>query len=185
MEPIVNRVAESDIEVYDLESLWDGKPVSPFDLAPYLFNGFILREKDFRQAMKEHDWTAYAGHHVAIYCSADAIIPTWAYMLVASKLKPHAASTGFGQREDVIRDYYSRALEHEDWSRFQNRIVVIKGCASNIVPTQAYMMATQQLQAVARKMMYGEPCSSVPLWRRPSAASATPVAASSKPATMK
>lgn len=168
MEPIVNRVAESDIEVYDLESLWDEKPIVPFDLAPYLFNGFILKEKDFRQAMKEHDWAAYTDHHVAIHCSADAIIPTWAYMLVASKLKPFAASTGFGQPEEVIRDHFIRTLEHEDWSRFQDRIVVIKGCASNIVPIQAYMTATQQLQAVARKMMYGEPCSSVPLWRRPS-----------------
>lgn len=182
MEPIVNRVAESDIEVFDLESLWDGKPVTPFDLAPYLFNGFILKEKDFRQAMKTHDWPAYTDQHVAIHCSADAIIPTWAYMLVASKLKPYAASTGFGQREDVIRDHFNRALEHEDWSRFKDCIVVIKGCASNIVPTQAYMMATQQLQTVARKMMYGEPCSSVPLWRRPAPARKP---ASTSPAAMK
>ena len=169
MEPIVNRVAESDIEVFDLASLWNDGKVVEFDLAPFLFQGLILKEKDFRQAMKTHDWTVYADAHVAVHCSADAIIPTWAYMLVAAKLKDIVASIGFGTPEEVIRDFFVRALDNQDWSTYQNRIVVIKGCGNHIVPMDAYLIATQKLQDVARKLMYGEPCSSVPLWRRPKA----------------
>ncbi len=170
MEPIVNRVAESDIEVFDLASLWNEGTVVEFDLAPFLFQGMILKEKDFRLAMKEQDWSAYAGAHVAVFCSADAIVPIWAYMLVSSKLNNHAASVGFGTPEEVVRDFFVRALDEKDWSQFQDRIVVIKGCGNHIVPMDAYMIATQKLQAVAKKLMYGEPCSSVPLWRRPKAA---------------
>lgn len=167
MEPIVNRVAESDIEVFDLASLWNEGKVVEFDLAPFLFQGMILKEKDFRMAMKEQDWMAFAGSHVAVFCSADAIVPIWAYMLVASKLKNHAVSVGFGTVSEVIRDFFVRALDDKDWSVYQDRIVVIKGCGNRIVPMDAYMIATQKLQSVAKKLMYGEPCSSVPLWRRP------------------
>jgi hypothetical protein len=184
MEPIVNRVADSDIEVYDLEALWDGKPVTEFDLAPFLFEGFLLREKDFRQAVKTHDWASYTDRHVAVHCSADAIIPTWAYMLVASRLQAFAASTGFGTSDLIVRDHFTRALEQEDWSRFKDRIVVIKGCASRIVPSHAYMIATQKLQEVARKLMYGEPCSSVPLWRRPAANPSNAPSSASKPVSL-
>lgn len=167
MQPIINRVAESDIEVFDLDALWDGNSVASLDLAPYLYEGIILKEKDFRASMKEHDWSEYAGKHVAVFCSADAIIPVWAYMLVASKLEGIAVSVGYGSREDIVRDFYVRALDHEDWSRYSDKIVVIKGCSSKTVPTHAYLTATQKLQTVARKIMYGEPCSSVPLWRKP------------------
>ena len=168
MEPfIVNRVANSEIEVYNLEALWEGGNVVPFDLATYLLEGLVLREKDFREAMKAYDWQQHAGQHIAIFCSTDAILPTWAPMLVATKLEGIAASTAIGTPKELIRDFYVRALEQEDWSRFQGRIVVIKGCASDIVPANAYVTATQKLQEVARKLMYGEPCSSVPLWRKP------------------
>ena len=167
MQPIVNRVAESEIEVFDLDSLWDGNSVASFDLAPYLFEGLILKEKDFRNAMKTHDWSAYANKHVGIYCSSDAIIPTWAYMLVASKLEGQAVSVGYGSPEYVVRDFYTRALDQVNWTAYENKIVVIKGCSSKTVPNNAYLLATQKLQSVARKLMYGEPCSSVPLWRKP------------------
>ena len=172
MEPIVNRVAESDIVVYNLEDLWDGKPVVEFDLAPHLIEGLVLREKPFREAMKAHDWTQYEGQHVAVFCSTDAIIPTWAAMLVASKLVGRAASVASGRAADLIRDHFTRALDAEDWSRFADGTVVIKGCGSKVVPANAYLIATQRLQGVAGKLMYGEPCSSVPLWRKPKAASA-------------
>ena len=172
MEPLVNRVAQSEIMVYNLEDLWDGRPVTAFDLQPYLFHGLILKEKDFRTAMKELDWPAYEGQHVAIYCSNDAIIPTWAYMLVAAKLNGIASSVAFGTSEDLIRDHFVRALAVEDWSRFQDRIVVVKGCGSKLVPTNAYVLVLHHLQAVARKLMYGEPCSSVPLWRKPKSTAA-------------
>lgn len=166
MEPIINRVEESDIEVYNLEALWDEQPIAELDIEPFLVEGLILREKEFRQHVKAHDWQQYAGQHVAIYCSADAIVPTWAYMLIASKLDGIARTVAVGRKEDLVRDHFVRALEAEDWSRYEDRIVVVKGCGSRLVPTNAYLLATQKLQAVARKLMYGEPCSSVPLWRR-------------------
>ena len=170
MEPIVNRVAESDIVVYNLEELWDGRDVVELDLEPFLVEGLVLREVPFREAVKTHDWQLYTGKHVAVFCSTDAIVPTWAYMLVASKLSGIAASVAFGRMADLMRDHFTRALEDEDWGRFADKPVVIKGCASRVVPPNAYLLATQKLQTVAGKLMYGEPCSSVPLWRKPKAA---------------
>ena len=172
MEPIINRVAESEIEVYNLDALWDGKPVVEFDVLPFLVEGLILREKAFREHVKAHDWSLYTDQHVAVFCSSDAIVPTWAYMLIASKLDGLARSVVFGQKEDLVREYFTRALDAEDWSKYQDRIVVVKGCGTGLVPTSAYVGAMQKLQGVARKLMYGEPCSSVPLWRRPKAKAA-------------
>ncbi len=183
MEPIINRVAESDIEVYNLAALWDEAPITEVDIAPFLYKGLILKEVDFRGHVKSHDWAQYADQHVAVHCSVDTIIPTWAYMLIASKLHGKARSVAFGTPQDLIRDHFIRALEAEDWSRYQDGIVVIKGCGNQIVPQAAYLIATQKLQGVARKLMYGEPCSSVPLWRKPKAAVAKPQAA--RPAAVK
>lgn len=187
MEPIINRVAESDITVFNLDELWDGRPVSEVDLTPFLFKGLVLREKAFREAVKAHDWAQYEGRHVAVHCSTDAIVPTWAFMLVAAKLEGIARSVGYGHPEDVVRDHFVRALEAQDWSAYADRIVVIKGCGSKVVPPNAYLVATQKLQSVARKLMYGEPCSSVPLWRRPKAkpASSASRSAAAKPAGVK
>lgn len=170
MEPIVNRVARSGIVVYNLEALWDEAPVVECDLAPFLVHGLVLREKVFREHVETHDWSAYRDRHVALHCSADTIIPTWAYMLVATRLTDVARSVAVGRADDLIRDHYVRALEAEDWEKYRDRIVVVKGCGSRQVPLDAYVLATQHLQGVARKVMYGEPCSSVPLWRRPKAA---------------
>jgi hypothetical protein len=167
MEPIINRVEESDILLFNLEDLWDEGPVVELDLEPFLYEGIIVREKDFREKVKLHDWTQYDDRHVAVYCSTDAIIPTWAFMLVTSKLEGTARSVAFGRKEDLIRDHFVRALEQVDWSAYRNRPVVIKGCGSKLVPTNAYLLAVGKLQQVAGKLMYGEPCSSVPIWRRP------------------
>lgn len=177
----VNRVAQSEIIVFNLEELWDNRPIVTFDIAPYLIEGLVLQEKSFREAMKTLDWSAFKDKHVAISCSTDAIVPTWAYMLIASRLKDIAASTTLGTKEDVLREYFTRALEQVDWSRYEGKPVVIKGCGSAVVPDSAYVQATQKLQAVARKIMYGEPCSSVPIWRKPSTSSARP-ARTKKPA---
>ena len=163
---IVNRVAQSGIEVYNLESLWDGAPIRELDLAPFLEQGLVLREKPFRAHVAAHDWVAYDDAHVAVHCSTDALIPAWAYMLVATRLNG-ARSVGLGSRDDVIRDWFECALAREDWSQYSDRIVVVKGCGTGIVPLSAYMTAIQRLMPVARKVMYGEPCSSVPLWRKP------------------
>ncbi|MEX0822505.1 MAG: DUF2480 family protein [Rhodothermales bacterium] len=181
MEPIANRVEESDIVVFNLEELWDEQPVAEIDIEPFLYEGMILREKDFRQKVSEHDWTQYRDHHVALYCSADAIVPTWAFMLIATKLDGIARSVAMGRRSDLVRDHFVRAIEHVDWSDYEGKPVVVKGCGSKLVPADAYLLAATKLQQVAAKLMYGEPCSSVPLWRRP-VESPKPKAGATKPA---
>ncbi len=163
---IVNRVAQSGIEVYNLEKLWDGAPVLELDLTPFLEQGLLLREKPFRAKVAAHDWAMYQDAHVAVYCSTEALIPAWAYMLVASRLH-EARSVGLGTPEEIVRNWFERELADEDWSRYSDRIVVVKGCGSGIVPESAYVTAIQRLMRVARKVMYGEPCSNIPLWRRP------------------
>ena len=163
---IVNRVAQSGIEVYNLEELWDGAPIREFDLAPFLEQGLVLREKSFRAHVASHDWDTYDDAHVAVHCSTDALIPAWAHMLVATHLSG-ARSVGLGSREEVIRDWFECALAREDWSQYSDRVVVVKGCGSGIVPSSAYVTAVQRLMPVAKKVMYGEPCSNIPLWRKP------------------
>ena len=167
-----NRVADSGILVYNLEDHLVGpggamQEAAEVDLAPWLHRGLVLREKPFREAVQAHDWSVYAGQHVGVFCSADAIVPTWAFMLVGSRLQEHAASVAFGRKEEALRDHFTRALAAENWSRFEGRIVVVKGCGSRLVPTSAYVQATTALQSTAKKLMYGEPCSAVPLWRAP------------------
>jgi hypothetical protein len=162
-----NSVADSEIEVFNLADLWDEAPVTEIDIADFLVEGLMLKEKEFRQEVKEHDWAAYEDEHVALYCSTDAIVPTWGYMLIGSKLKDTARSTTLGRADDLRREYYVQALDDVDWSAYADKPVVVKGCGSDVVPEMAYVRATQKLQDVARKLMYGEPCSSVPLWRRP------------------
>jgi len=162
---IVNKVQRSGIAVYNLESLWDGASVTEIDLAPFLVAGLVLREKEFRRHVVDYDWAKYTDQHVGVYCSTDAIVPTWAYLLVASRLS-QARSVVQGRKDDVVHHFFACALEEEDWSRYQDRIVVIKGCGSGIVPLSAYVFAMRKLMSVARKVMYGGPCASVPRWRR-------------------
>ena len=164
---VTNRVAESEIATFNLEALWDEAEVVEFDLAPFLVEGLMLKEKPFRDDVKNHDWEQYEGQHVAVHCSTDAIVPTWAFMLVATKLEGIAASVAFGNKEELVRDYFTRALDDVDWQQYEDRPVVVKGCGTGIVPESAYLQATQKLQGVARKLMFGEACSAVPLWRRP------------------
>lgn len=169
MDVIQNKVAESGIQVVDLERFLPEQPVSEIDLADFMDGGFLLREKDFRSRLKEMDWTAFAGHHVGVFCSTDAIVPTWAYMLVASYLDGVAASVTSSTAADLAESLLLHRIETADWQEFEDRIVVLKGCGTGKVTPSAYIKATSALQQVARKLMYGEPCSSVPIWRRPKA----------------
>jgi hypothetical protein len=174
MEPLENRVAQGEIEVYNLADLWDDHPVTELDISTFLVEGLMLKEKEFRDAVDEHDWSQYEDEHVALYCSTDAIVPTWGYMLIASELKDTACSTTIGRADDLRREHYTEVLADEDWSAYEDKPVVVKGCGDDVVPEMAYVRATQKLQEVARKLMYGEPCSSVPLWRRPKKETPTP-----------
>ena len=162
---VINKVQQSGIVVYDLSALWDGKPVMQLDISSFLVGGLVLREKTFRKDVQQHPWPAYTGAHVGLYCTTDAIVPTWAWMLITAKLAD-ARSVTFGRKADVLNTFFARALEAEDWTKFANCIVVVKGCGSDIVPHGAYVTAMRRLIPVARKVMYGEPCSNVPLWRR-------------------
>lgn len=177
--PVVNRVAESAIVTLDLASLVDASPVVVFDLADHLYRGLVLRERDFRDALAALDPAPFAGRDVAVVCSADAIVPTWAYLLAAARLAPVAASVAAASPADVERARWSAALAAHDWSAYAGRPVVVKGCGTDRVPLDAFVQATRHLQGVASKVMYGEPCSSVPVWRRPAEA---PPAGAARPA---
>ena len=183
---LVNRVAESAIETLDLAALAPAESVVAFDLAPFLFKGLVLREREFRQALKDHDGAPYAGRDVAVFCSADALVPTWAYMLVAAKLNG-AASVAAAPPEEVRRARFAAALDAVDWGRYEGRPVVVKGCGNDVVPLDAFVQVTRRLQGVASKVMYGEACSSVPVWRRPAPPSTAGGVAggASKPAGVK
>lgn len=167
-ESLTNSVAQNeDLKVFNLEELWDERPVKELDLTEFLFKGMIVKEKHFREEVSEFDWSTYENAHVALFCSTDTIVPQWAWMLVASKLKEGAETVTLGEREDLLREYYTRALAELDWSEYEGRKVVVKGCGSDDVPESAYVTATLELQERAEKIMYGEACSSVPIWRRP------------------
>ncbi len=178
--PLVNRVAESEIDVLDLGAVLEGAlgetgEVAVIDIAPWLHRGLVLREVPFRAAVAAHDWAAYASRAVALTCSTDALVPTWAWMLVAARLADAGARyVGVGDGETVRSEAVAAAIAGFDAARYADRIVVVKGCGAHVPPT-AYAAAMRRLAlAGARKVMYGEPCSSVPLWRRPKTVGTAP-----------
>ena len=166
MAEIVNRVAQSSLITFDLEEHYpEGRRVV-LDISPWLFEGLILREKEFRTSVKEHDWSQYADTFVAIKSSTEAIIPAWAFMLITSHLQPYAKKVVQGDLNDIETALYSDILRNLDLTPFKDKPVIIKGCAEKPVPPNAYIWATERIQTVARSVMYGEACSSVPLFKR-------------------
>jgi len=164
--PLVNRVAASGIITLNLEEYYPEKKIHLLDLKDYLFHGLILKEKDFRAFVSKHDWEEYQDTFVALHCSTDAIVPGWAYMLVATKLQPYAAKVVQGDLDSLETSIYQSILEDLDFSEFDDKSVIVKGCSNKPVPANAYLHATTLLQNVARSVMYGEACSSVPLYKR-------------------
>ena len=166
-EPIVNRVAQSGLITFDLEDYYpEGKRVV-YDLKDILFQGMILRERDFRAFVKQHDWAQYHGKYVALTCSANAIVPTWAYMLLTIKLEPYARRVVFGSLDTLEAVLFQEALQRVDITQFQDAKVVVKGCGNRAVSPFAYTEITRLLRPVAASIMYGEPCSTVPLYKKP------------------
>jgi hypothetical protein len=165
-ENIVNKVASSGLITLDLEAYYDQAERVVYDIKDNLFHGLILREKDFREFIKTHDWSQYAGKNVAITCSADAIVPTWAYMLLSNRLSPYVNELVFGSLETLEAILLSKALAKIDFNTFANERVVVKGCADIDIPVFAYVEITRQLSKVAKSIMYGEPCSTVPIFKR-------------------
>jgi len=166
-EEIVNRVSGSALVTFNLEDLSPKGTIAEIDLKDLLFQGLILREKDIRDFIKAHDWKQYQNNLVAVFCSADAVIPTWAYMLVSIALQPYASKIIFGDRHAMLIAIFNEALDHVDWEKFRDAKVVIKGCSDLHVPESAYVEAAVRLRGVAASIMYGEPCSTVPLFKRP------------------
>lgn len=163
---IVNRVSNSQLVTFDLEELYTPGERIVFDIKQLLFQELILREKDFRDFVKGHNWAQYQNKFVAITCSADAIIPTWAYMLLASALQPYSQQIIFGTLQDLEARLFEQTLNKVDWQKFTNAKVVVKGCSKVEVPVSIYVEATNKLRQVAQSIMYGEPCSTVPIFKR-------------------
>lgn len=166
-EEIVNKVAQSGIITIDLEEFYpEGKRVL-LDLKPFLFQELILKEKDFREQLKTHDWSAYKDAYVAVTCTADAIVPTWAYMLMEVYLQPVAKRTIFGNLETLETILYNEIVSRLDISTYKDGRIVIKGCSNKPVPVAAYLTLTERLRPLVKSIMYGEPCSTVPLYKQP------------------
>ncbi len=166
-EPFRNKVAESGIMTLDLSGYVPGEgSLAEFDIKPLLFMEMILKEKDFRAALQSFDWSVYEGKHTGIMCSADAIVPVWAYMLVASYLQPFAASVHFAA-QGTLRDMVITSLIAQiDPAEYVGQRVVLKGCGDVAVPEAAYVAASARLRPVVKSLMYGEPCSTVPIYKQ-------------------
>lgn len=165
--PLINKVAQSSLKTINLEHYYPDHDMVAFDLKDYLFHGLILKEKDFRKALKEHDWDQYANKVILIDCSTDAIIPVWAYMLVASYAAGVAYDIYQGSKEEYLKIHYTKILETLDYQSHQEERIVIKGCSDRPVPPLAYAILTAKLKPYAQSIMYGEPCSTVPIFKRP------------------
>ena len=170
MEEIVNKVANSVLEVFDLEDYYPKGVRAQIDISQWLIEGFLLKEKDFREQLKNHDWSQYQNQYVAINCSTDAIVPAWASILVAIQLAPFAKKIINGSIEDLESSLYEELLSKIDYSVYANKPIIIKGCSRKPVPMRAYVLAANYLQPFARSIMYGEACSAVPLYKASSKA---------------
>ncbi len=165
-QEIINKVSNSLLITFDLEDYYQPGERALIDIKDQLYEGLILKEKDFREFIKSHDWSLYQNKFVAITCTADAIIPIWAYMLVAIALKPHAKAIEFGALENLEAKLFQNALSKVNWSQFQNAKVVVKGCSKVNVPASAYVLTVAELQPIVSSLMFGEACSTVPLYKK-------------------
>lgn len=165
-EEIVNKIASSALVQIDLENYYPKDEVTVFDLKPLLFMELILKEKDFRESLQKHDWSAYQDKIVAVTCTADAIIPSWAYMLVASYLEPVAKEIFFGDEITAKREVFIKNIRGINAEEFRDQRVVVKGCGDLSIGEQPYLEITKLLRPLAKSIMYGEPCSTVPIYKR-------------------
>lgn len=163
---IVNRVANSKLVTFDLEDFYPKGERVLFDIKDWLLEGLVLRETIFREHALEHDWSQYQDKYIALTCSTDAIIPAWAYMLLATHLQPYAKKVVTGDLETLESILYTEIVEKLDVSDLKDKPVIVKGCSHKPVPKNAYLLLIQKLQPVVKSLLYGEACSSVPLYRQ-------------------
>lgn len=166
-DKLINRVANSSLITINLEEFFPSDELVDFDVKSYLFKELILKEKDFRDALKAHDWQQYSNKIITIYCSTDAIIPIWAFMLISGYAQPFAKEIYFGTKNAYLEFAYHNIIEKIDGAQYQDKRIVIKGCSNKPVPTSAYVDLTTKLRPFAQSIMYGEPCSTVPIFKRP------------------
>ena len=164
---IINRVINSSLVTLDLEDLYHPGERLVFDLKDNLYQELILKEKDFRDFLKQYNWQAYEGKNIAITCTADAVIPTWAYMLLSIHLQPYANMIVFGNLQQLEEKLFSKAISSLNISQYEGARVVVKGCSKYPVPVSAYVEISNLLRPVAQSIMFGEPCSTVPLYKKP------------------
>ncbi len=165
-EPLINKVAESGLVTLDLEQYYPKGETAVFDLKDYLFMGMILKEKDYREGLKTTDWSVYSGKNVALTCSADAIIPVWAWMLAAAYLQPVAKELVMGDEKELHKQLYLKNIAAINPEEFTDKRMVIKGCGETPIADFVYMEVTKKLLPVAKSIMYGEPCSTVPVYKK-------------------
>jgi len=162
---LVNKVSESSLITVNPEDFAPQEEVIPFDLKDFLFQGMVLKEKDYRLALQKLDWTSFKGKSVAVCCSADAVVPTWAFMLAAIYLQPLAAAVGFGTPEMMREKAFLDRVNSMDPASFRDKRVVVKGCGKLEIPVSVYMEIARLLRPVVKSLMFGEPCSTVPLFK--------------------
>lgn len=167
MEEIINRVKNSSIQTIDLSDFIPQETVVELDIKGQLWQELVLKEKDFREYVTTEDWGRFTNSHCAVFCSADAIVPTWAYMLVAAKLTAVGASVSFGNRAAYIQQYCMNKVVELNRESYRDARVVIKGCADVPHPEPLFVALTQKLMPVVQSLMYGEPCSTIPIYKRP------------------
>jgi hypothetical protein len=165
-EPIVNKVAESALVTIDLETFLPKEQPLVFDLKEYLFMGLILKEKEFREALRTTDWEVFKNKTVLVTCSADAIVPVWAYMLIASYLQPQTNRLFMENKEQWRKRELLEAIRNTDVNEYAGKRIVIKGCGDEPIPEEAYLEITKKIQPAAKSIMYGEPCSTVPIYKQ-------------------
>ncbi len=165
-EEIINKVSQSELLTIDLEKYFPEEKIIMFDLKPFLFMELILKEKDFRAAIQNLDWSQYKDQLVGVYCSTDAVIPVWAYMLLASYLEPFAKEIIQGNEDQVIRQLLLKKINAIDPEDYKDKRVVVKGCGEKPIGEFAYLEITRLLRPVVKSIMYGEPCSTVPIYKR-------------------
>jgi hypothetical protein len=165
---IVNRVASSSLITFDLEDYYLPGDRVIIDISSQLYEGLVLREKEFRQFTKDHDWQQYKDKYVIVNCSTDAIVPVWAYMLLASSLQPFALDVIYGRPEELEIYLFRKQLDQVKWHEFANARVVVKGCSKVTVPVAIYLEVAKQLKPFVTSLMFGEPCSTVPLYKKSS-----------------
>ncbi|SDS45064.1 DUF2480 family protein [Gramella sp. MAR_2010_147] len=165
-EEILNRVAQSKLITFNLEDHYPKGQRLVFDISQWLYEGFVLREKEFRNQAKEYDWSKHKDQFIALNCSTDAIVPAWAYMLISSYLEPYAKKVVVGDLEMLESHLYQEVIENIDVADLKDKAVIVKGCSNKPVPKNAYIFLIQKLQPVVKSLMYGEACSSVPLYKK-------------------